>query len=683
MPASLTAAQRSPSSPLAADRLECPVPVLHVAVAPGGSHGIITAAESTGPASLLFVSLRPLRVVGRETARDPQVRTAPRYLAAELLEHTAYRAATRYALAEGRVKAATTREKKPGSAVSPSGGRVASVGVERVYYGATSSFFTRDGDEYDAYQTTLDDKVVVIDGREHALRGDGKWAEWIDDELLLVRTELGLEVVGQAGSLGPWRDARHLWVAAGRPRSRSEEALWRRLCPGETPARWLAVAPGEGIELVNLDSDRSRNFPAATGVVRMAACSGGLLLVLREVGGITLHHFSCPERLLAAVALPVVPDAVAIGVRAENERLIAAILWAKGNEAHVTEVDLEVSDTPRPGADPIERDAAGDTVSREIGAPIDADFGGFHLTSVVDAGGAGVIYRADSGEAHGALKVFYPEQLGARPFRGATFAWGFMRADGGSPPLELPFTARELERTADELAALKIPHTVPTIAIGETGGTPWVLSAWVNTPSLRAVLENGSVLDRERLLVFGAHLAEALDRLHAAGHFHGAVHAGHVHVDPTSGAALLADVAGGFLRRRSQEELLVWAERTMMLPALERPDVGAPSPPLPTGAPRMAPVPRIPEDPYATTSAATDVRAFVHLLAHAAIGKRAEALLASAIAASSGDRGRSAYCAALVVASPPWLAPWLRVRLTGTKGHDATAMSALTALSRS
>jgi hypothetical protein len=196
------------------------------------------------------------------------------------------------------------------------------------------------------------------------------------------------------------------------------------------------------------------------------------------------------------------------------------------------------------------------------------------------------------------------------------------------------------------------------------------------------VLEDGAVLDRDRdrVLVLGAHIAEALDRLHAAGLVHGAIHAGHVHVDPMSGAALLADVVGGFIRRRSEEEFLVWAERTMMSPALERPDVGAPSPASSGDVPRMAPAPRIPEDPYSIASATTDVRAFVHLLAHAAIGKRAEALLASATAASLGDRGRRAYCAALVAASPEWLAPWLQARLTGRAEVAGTATSHLAVL---
>lgn len=84
--------------------------------------------------------------------------------------------ATRYAFAEGGVRAATTRERKPGSAASPDARRAASVRVERVHCRATSSFFTSDGNDRDAHQTTRDEQLVMIDGREHAPRADGNLA---------------------------------------------------------------------------------------------------------------------------------------------------------------------------------------------------------------------------------------------------------------------------------------------------------------------------------------------------------------------------------------------------------------------------------------------------------------------------------------------------------------------------
>ncbi|MEU8763690.1 protein kinase [Streptomyces sp. NPDC048659] len=123
--------------------------------------------------------------------------------------------------------------------------------------------------------------------------------------------------------------------------------------------------------------------------------------------------------------------------------------------------------------------------------------GAYRLVGRLGQGGMGVVYlgRSRSGRAV-AVKVVRPE-LGTDP--------------------------EFLRRFAREVAAARRVggfHTAPVVDADPHGDPPWLVTAYVPGPTLRAVLDRVGALPEDTLTVLAAGLAEALEAVHRAGVVH-------------------------------------------------------------------------------------------------------------------------------------------------------------------
>ncbi|MFJ8668893.1 protein kinase [Streptomyces sp. NPDC093600] len=131
------------------------------------------------------------------------------------------------------------------------------------------------------------------------------------------------------------------------------------------------------------------------------------------------------------------------------------------------------------------------------GDPVSVGDGRYQLTHRLGQGGMGVVYlgRSPSGRAV-AVKVVRPE-LSTEP--------GFRR------------------RFADEVAAARRVggfHTAPVVDADPEGDPAWLVTAFVQGPTLAAVLARVGSLPADTLTVLAAGLAEALEAIHRAGVIH-------------------------------------------------------------------------------------------------------------------------------------------------------------------
>jgi hypothetical protein len=92
-------------------------------------------------------------------------------------------------------------------------------------------------------------------------------------------------------------------------------------------------------------------------------------------------------------------------------------------------------------------------------------------------------------------------------------------------------------RNARRMAELRHPHVVPVLEAGSIGGTPYVVSAYLEGETLRRRLDRDRQLPLRDAAMVAAQVADALAHLHQHGIGHGAVSAKHVVL--SGGRALL------------------------------------------------------------------------------------------------------------------------------------------------
>ena len=107
-----------------------------------------------------------------------------------------------------------------------------------------------------------------------------------------------------------------------------------------------------------------------------------------------------------------------------------------------------------------------------------------------------------------------------------------------------PEFVRRFERDAQIVAALEHPHIAPTYDYWREPGRAYLVSRYMRGGSLRALLERGGVLERERALRTVSQIASALAFAHRQGVVHGGVCPSNVLFDG-EGNAYLADFGVG------------------------------------------------------------------------------------------------------------------------------------------
>ena len=147
---------------------------------------------------------------------------------------------------------------------------------------------------------------------------------------------------------------------------------------------------------------------------------------------------------------------------------------------------------------------------------------GYRLLEKIGSGSHGVVFRGVQPRVGRdvAVKVFH-EGIAADP--------GFVR---------------RFERDAQIVAALEHPHIAPTYDYWREPGRAYVVSRYMRGGSLRALLERGGVLERERALRMVSQVASALAFAHRQGVVHGGVCPSNVLFDG-EGNAYLADFGVG------------------------------------------------------------------------------------------------------------------------------------------
>jgi DNA-binding beta-propeller fold protein YncE len=123
--------------------------------------------------------------------------------------------------------------------------------------------------------------------------------------------------------------------------------------------------------------------------------------------------------------------------------------------------------------------------------------GGYRLVGRLGTGGMGQVFLAVSpGGRRVAVKLIHPVGVGAAQFRDRF--------------------AREIE------AARRVGgfHTAPVVDADPYADPPWMVTAYIDGPSLEAAVSRGGPLPPDEVRALGAGLAEGLAAIHAAGLVH-------------------------------------------------------------------------------------------------------------------------------------------------------------------
>src|SRR5439155_20815914 len=123
------------------------------------------------------------------------------------------------------------------------------------------------------------------------------------------------------------------------------------------------------------------------------------------------------------------------------------------------------------------------------------------------------------------------ERMGQRTWLGRTadgapVAGRWLCRSGPAGPGGADLTGR-----AAELSAVALPALVPVLGSLRRDGAIWLVSELDRGVSLRRLLQVAE-LPPAQATVVAAELLAAVDALHAAGHVHGRLHTGNVHVGP-------------------------------------------------------------------------------------------------------------------------------------------------------
>ena len=132
-----------------------------------------------------------------------------------------------------------------------------------------------------------------------------------------------------------------------------------------------------------------------------------------------------------------------------------------------------------------------------------------------------------------------------------------------------PEFVRRFERDAQIVAALEHPHIAPTYDYWREPGRAYLVSRYMRGGSLRALVERGGVLGRERALRTVSQIASALAFAHRQGVVHGGVCPSNVLFDG-EGNAYLADFGVGAGGPSDQSEDLRDAHEAVARHAEER-----------------------------------------------------------------------------------------------------------------
>lgn len=125
-------------------------------------------------------------------------------------------------------------------------------------------------------------------------------------------------------------------------------------------------------------------------------------------------------------------------------------------------------------------------------------FAGYEIESVVGLGGIGVLYRARQLRLDRpvALKLVEPE----------------LARD--------PLVRERLRREARAVASLDHPNVVPLYEAGETDGTIYIATRWVEGTELGTLIHDEGSLDPQRAARIAAQIAAALETAHEKGLVH-------------------------------------------------------------------------------------------------------------------------------------------------------------------
>jgi serine/threonine-protein kinase len=145
-------------------------------------------------------------------------------------------------------------------------------------------------------------------------------------------------------------------------------------------------------------------------------------------------------------------------------------------------------------------------------------FASYRIEALIARGGMGLVYRATelSLERAVALKLIAPELADDTLFR------------------------ERFLRESRLAASLGHPHILPVFAAGETEGSLYLATRFVEGGDLKELLDREQKLPPERALLILGHVADALDAAHAKGLVHRDVKPANVLLDD-SGRAYLAD----------------------------------------------------------------------------------------------------------------------------------------------
>ncbi len=140
--------------------------------------------------------------------------------------------------------------------------------------------------------------------------------------------------------------------------------------------------------------------------------------------------------------------------------------------------------------------------------------GDFEITSIVGAGGMGVVYKArqQSLDRDVAVKVIRDEIASEPEFR------------------------ERFMREAKLAASVDHPHVVTVYDVGDDEGRLYLVMQWIDGANLRQILESSGRLPPKRAIAIGTQLAGALDAVHAIS--------GLVHRDVKPANVLIREAAG-------------------------------------------------------------------------------------------------------------------------------------------
>jgi hypothetical protein len=184
-------------------------------------------------------------------------------------------------------------------------------------------------------------------------------------------------------------------------------------------------------------------------------------------------------------------------------------------------------------------------------APQPAQVGRYRLLERVGAGGMGVVYRGHDPLLDRAVAVKLPF------FHGA--------------PEELARHVQRFQREARAAAGVHHPHVCPVYDVGEHGGQPYVVMAFLPGPSLAQRLAAGRMDDVGEAVRIAGQLLDGLAAVHAQGIVHRDLKPGNVLFD-AAGRAVLTDFG---LARPEQAEPLTSANAVLGTPSYMAPEQAA------------------------------------------------------------------------------------------------------------